>query len=119
MTTKSRDWKYKKQADHRRRLRDKGLCPHCGQPCAPYYECAARRERKRLAGQKTELRRAKNRPRKGTHRIYEPRGPRRLWTEVEDDTLRAFVVSEMPLEEMARYFKRTETAVAARIARHI
>lgn len=25
-----------------------GRCPHCGRPCRPYYECAARRRYKRI-----------------------------------------------------------------------
>jgi hypothetical protein len=32
-----------KQRAYRQRMRSTGSCPHCGQPCAPYYECAERR----------------------------------------------------------------------------
>lgn len=27
----------------------KGKCPHCGKPCAPFYECETRRFAKRLS----------------------------------------------------------------------
>lgn len=37
----------KRQA-YRQRCIEKGLCPHCGQPCAPYYECEKRRSYKRI-----------------------------------------------------------------------
>ena len=32
-----------KQQRYRRRNILCGLCPHCGKPCAPYYECDDRR----------------------------------------------------------------------------
>jgi len=34
-----------------------GCCPHCGKPCAPYYQCEERREKDRL-------RMSKGKPRK-------------------------------------------------------
>jgi hypothetical protein len=37
-----------KYGAYRARRRASGCCPHCGQPCAPYYECEARRFYKRL-----------------------------------------------------------------------
>lgn len=33
---------------YRKRLRAKQCCPHCGKPCAPYFECEVRREYRRL-----------------------------------------------------------------------
>lgn len=32
----------------RRRMAEQGRCPHCGKPCAPYYECHNRRFSKRI-----------------------------------------------------------------------
>ena len=37
-----------KHSRYRVRCQQAGKCPHCGQACAPYYECATRRFRKRL-----------------------------------------------------------------------
>lgn len=37
-----------KWARYRHRLIADGRCPHCGQPCAPYYECEYRRFYKQL-----------------------------------------------------------------------
>ena len=34
---------YGKQRRYRQRLVAQGKCPHCGKPCAPYYECGERR----------------------------------------------------------------------------
>lgn len=31
---------------YRQKQNEKGHCPHCGKPCAPYYECKERREKK-------------------------------------------------------------------------
>jgi hypothetical protein len=38
---------YAKSNNYRQRCRLDGRCPHCGKPCAPYAECADRREYKR------------------------------------------------------------------------
>lgn len=39
--------------DKHKRYRQKCIsedrCPHCGKPCAPYYECEERRKYKRLS----------------------------------------------------------------------
>jgi len=32
-----------KQQKYRQKLIAQGLCPHCGKPCSPYYECKKRR----------------------------------------------------------------------------
>lgn len=37
-----------KQQRYRQRCIDEGRCPHCGELCAPYYECADRQRKKRL-----------------------------------------------------------------------
>ncbi len=33
---------------YRQKCISEGRCPHCGKPCAPYFECAERREYKRF-----------------------------------------------------------------------
>ena len=33
----------KKTKRYRAKMKASGRCPHCGEPCAPYYECAERR----------------------------------------------------------------------------
>ena len=40
--------KYAKNKRWRDKCVREGRCPHCGQPCAPYYECATRRFHKKL-----------------------------------------------------------------------
>lgn len=37
----------KKQVKWQQQRIREGRCPHCGQPCAPYYECEERRAAKR------------------------------------------------------------------------
>ncbi len=37
-----------KHSRYRLKQQEAGRCPHCGKPCAPYYECATRRFQKRL-----------------------------------------------------------------------
>lgn len=37
-----------KQQRYRRKCLSDGRCPHCGEPCAPYYECEDRRRTKRI-----------------------------------------------------------------------
>ena len=32
-----------KQQRYRQKCISEGRCPHCGKPCAPYYECEVRR----------------------------------------------------------------------------
>ena len=43
--------KYEK---YRRSCVQRGLCPHCGKPCAPFFECAERRAYKRQQYKKRE-----------------------------------------------------------------
>lgn len=38
--------KFASQTRYKKRQQAAGLCPHCGQPCAPFSECAARRSYK-------------------------------------------------------------------------
>mgnify|MGYP001572816278 FL=1 len=47
---KSARWKPPKDKHSRYRVKQQecGRCPHCGEPCAPYYECEARRFYKKL-----------------------------------------------------------------------
>jgi hypothetical protein len=37
-----------KYGRYRARMRSSGRCPHCGKPCAPFYECETRRFYKRM-----------------------------------------------------------------------
>lgn len=37
-----------KYSRYRRKCVQEGRCPHCGKPCAPYYECDDRRAQKRI-----------------------------------------------------------------------
>jgi hypothetical protein len=39
-----------KQQRYRKRLVEKGCCPHCGKECTPYYECDDRRVKHALNG---------------------------------------------------------------------
>lgn len=38
---------FNKYQRYRQKCISEGRCPHCGKPCAPYYECEERREYKR------------------------------------------------------------------------
>ena len=48
-----------KQHHYRQRRIKKGCCPHCGKPCAPYYECEDRREKKNINRMLNQMSRAK------------------------------------------------------------
>lgn len=104
--------KYDKHAARRRRCRELGLCRHCGLPCAPFAECDVRREAKRRSAPAPMKRGAYIKSAEDPRRM--PRGLRRNWTKVEDDTLREFLLQGVSLEEMAAYFNRKETAVMCR-----
>lgn len=112
--------KYRKNADYRRRCRAKGLCTHCGRPCAPYVTCEDRR-----AYQNKQRRRVRESQgyKRGPYVVHstarkDVRGPLRRWTKVEDDTL-LYLLTEggVSVEEMVRYFKRTDAAILKRAAR--
>ena len=36
-----------KHQRYRKKMKKLVLCPHCGKPCEPFFECAERRENKR------------------------------------------------------------------------
>lgn len=40
--------RYEKNRRYRQKQISEGKCPHCGKPCAPYYECDKRRQYKKM-----------------------------------------------------------------------
>jgi hypothetical protein len=103
-----------KQKHYRERTRNAGHCPHCGRPCAPYYECEERRAYKRKQRATQEKTRGAY-VRKTEDRRRRVRGPLRRWTTVDDDTLLQFLAENVSLDEIVDYFNRTEGAIKARV----
>ena len=108
--------KYQKNLNYRRRCQAKGLCPHCGKPCAPFFECETRREQRAVRRRKPveQLLRKPNQPRTADHPAHRARGALKRWTPVEDDALLGLIRQSYTLVEMSAYFARTELAVEAR-----
>jgi hypothetical protein len=62
-----------KYSNYRKRMVSEGRCPHCGKPCAPFYECAERRGKKQFARVLREL------IKEGTVRIVGKQGRQTLY----------------------------------------
>lgn len=88
-----------------------GRCPHCGKPCAPYFECAERRAYKSryLKGKSSY-----NRNLRSDDPRWEPRGKIRYWTEAEDGHLATLLSEARPVREICAALDRSAHAIDTR-----
>jgi hypothetical protein len=96
---------------YRRRCKSRGNCPHCGQPCAPYYECAERRAYKSLLMKAQSSFNRSVQP-------YDPRlasrGPIRKWNREQDRLLEDMLSKNYPLKLVCEELGRSAGAIVAR-----
>lgn len=97
---------------YRARLKASGKCPHCGKPCAPFFECPERRE------YKNAHRRAKSKfNRKSSPNVRMPRTKLRYWTHGEDEELVSMFKSGSSFKSMCLKFDRPPFGIYARLRR--
>ncbi len=94
-------------------MRATGCCPHCGKPCAPYAECAARRAAKREQNRPDPYKRKPHQLKPDDPRRL-PRGRQKFWKPEHDAILLHMLAMQIEPKLIAKTLKRTPSAITVR-----